>query len=177
MGSDYTATAGAWTAGAKFAPTGATNLVATNGATLAITGVQLEAGSVATPFERRPYGTELVLCQRYFEKSYNTEIAVGTNIDSTGEGAYVASGSSNQGGNIQVFVPFKVTKRANPTVTGWTLDGTSGQWTYATSATNGTNGTFNAGATGQNSTRVFTNVGQNWAACNVSGTWSASAEL
>jgi hypothetical protein len=67
MGSDYTATAGAWTAGAKFAPTGATSVVGTSGATFYITGVQLEAGSVATPFERRPYGTELQLCQRYFQ--------------------------------------------------------------------------------------------------------------
>ena len=48
--------------------TGQTNLVANASATLDITGVQLEAGSVATEFERRPYGTELQLCQRYFQK-------------------------------------------------------------------------------------------------------------
>jgi hypothetical protein len=34
--------------------------------TLDIWGVQLERGSVATPFEQRPIGTELLLCQRYF---------------------------------------------------------------------------------------------------------------
>jgi hypothetical protein len=37
----------------------------TAGDFLYLAGVQLEAGSVATPFERRPYGTELALCQRY----------------------------------------------------------------------------------------------------------------
>lgn len=34
-----------------------------------VTEFQLEAGSVNTPFERRPYGTELALCQRYYEVS------------------------------------------------------------------------------------------------------------
>jgi len=32
-----------------------------------ITGVQLEVGTLATPFERRQYGTELMLCQRYYQ--------------------------------------------------------------------------------------------------------------
>lgn len=36
-----------------------------------ITDVQLEEGSVATPFERRPYGLELSLCQRYYYRAYN----------------------------------------------------------------------------------------------------------
>lgn len=67
-GSSVSATAGAWTSTASVvSATGATNLIATNGATFYITGVQLETGSVATPFERRPFGTDLMLCQRYFQ--------------------------------------------------------------------------------------------------------------
>jgi hypothetical protein len=67
-GATLSATAGAWSAGNKFSATGATSVVGTSGATFYITGVQLEAGSVATPFEHRQYGQELALCQRYFQK-------------------------------------------------------------------------------------------------------------
>ncbi len=65
-GSTYLGTAGAWNAGTAYAVTGQVNLVGTSGATFYITGVQLEAGSVASPFERRDYGRELMMCQRYY---------------------------------------------------------------------------------------------------------------
>jgi len=66
IGPDYTGTANSWQGSQLFASSGAVSVVGTLNATWQITGVQLEAGSVATPFERRPYGTELALCQRYY---------------------------------------------------------------------------------------------------------------
>ena len=64
-GSTYITTANAWATGEYYGATGQTNLIATNGATFFITGVQLEKGNTATSFDYRPYGTELALCQRY----------------------------------------------------------------------------------------------------------------
>ena len=46
--------------------TGGTKIMATSGATYQLTGIQLEIGSVATDFEHRSYGEELLLCQRYY---------------------------------------------------------------------------------------------------------------
>jgi hypothetical protein len=66
VGSTYSGTASAWAGANYLSATGATSVVGTNGATFYITGVQLEKGSVATPFERRDYGRELAMCQRYY---------------------------------------------------------------------------------------------------------------
>jgi hypothetical protein len=65
VGSTLSGTAGAWASASLLSATGATSVIATNGATFYITGVQLEAGTVASPFERRDYGRELMMCQRY----------------------------------------------------------------------------------------------------------------
>lgn len=86
VGSTYTGTAGAWAGTAYYNATGATSVVATNGATFYITGVQLEVGTVATSFDFRPYGTELALCQRYFQswggETQYTCFAQGTSMSS-----------------------------------------------------------------------------------------------
>jgi hypothetical protein len=68
-GSTLSGTAGAWAATNYNSATGAVSVVGTNGATWYITGVQLEKGSTATSFDYRPYGTELMLCQRYYYKT------------------------------------------------------------------------------------------------------------
>jgi hypothetical protein len=83
----------------------------TAGDFLYITDVQLEVGSVATPFERRPYGTELALCQRYY---YRT---------ATFTSGFLSSHAAING-IIAATVSFPVTMRATPTgsiVTAFTL--------------------------------------------------------
>ena len=66
VGTTLSGTAGAWAASNFISATGSVSVVGTSGATFYITGVQLEAGSVATPFERVDYGRELLMCQRYY---------------------------------------------------------------------------------------------------------------
>lgn len=65
-GSNFSGTAGAWNGNNNNSATGSVSLMGTLNATWYVTGVQLEVGSVATPFERRQYGQELALCQRYY---------------------------------------------------------------------------------------------------------------
>ena len=61
-------TAGQWSSTTySFHPTGATDVVATNGATLQITGCQVEVGDTATTYEHRSYGYELERCRRYYQ--------------------------------------------------------------------------------------------------------------
>lgn len=101
-GSTYTtSTPNQWVNGSYSSTTGVVNDIATTGNEFTITGIQLEEGSVATPFENRPYGLELSLCQRYYEK-----VDVGRcNIPIYGTGTgFIGS------------VKYKVPKRASPTI-------------------------------------------------------------
>jgi hypothetical protein len=94
---------------------------------LYITNVQLELGDTATPFEHRSYGQELALCQRYYEKSYNPDVAPATN---TQAGRVFVIGRV-QSVNVIDYVQtlqFSVAKRANPTFTFYKSDGSSSDW-------------------------------------------------
>lgn len=109
VGSTYAGTANAWAAGTYLGVSGQTNLVATNGATWYVTGVQLEVGSSATGYEYRQYGTELALCQRYYEMI--GDVVGGSTNQSLFADSYAAGGST-----CQINWTYRQQKRAAPTV-------------------------------------------------------------
>lgn len=174
VGSTYSGTAGAWAGANYYSCTGATSVVGTNGATFYITGVQLEAGTTATSFDYRPYGTELALCQRYYCKSYQIETVPQT---STTVGVFavvtVTSPSSGQAG-VGGGNKWPVQMRTIPTVTIYSQIGTAGKLSSG-GADNGTSVTSEApsqiGAVGIVSSSGLTN--NNW----YYGHFVATAEL
>jgi hypothetical protein len=71
-----------------------------------IWGIQVEKGTLATPFEQRPVGTELALCQRYYQS--------GATISSGW--AFYNSGAGDNLRGTNITLPFKVTMRSSPTI-------------------------------------------------------------
>ena len=114
-GSTVSGTAGAWAGTLYTSATGATSVVGTNGATFYITGIQLEVGDTATPFEHRSYGDELAMCQRYYQKF---QALVGDSTHAWQGGA---------GSSWSVLMP-PVATRANPTMTTTPASGSGATW-------------------------------------------------
>jgi len=107
--------------------------------TFFITGIQMEVGSQATPFEHRSFGEELLLCQRYFEM-------LGRNPDSdTFSFANMPTKIAQQGSYVQGH-GYRVLKRAVPTVVIFSRNGTSGKVSvFATGSDASNNWSINSG--------------------------------
>ena len=128
-GSTFSGTAGAWAAGNFFSATGAVSVVGTSGATFYITGVQLEAGSVASPFERRPYGTEVQLCQRYYCKTFSQDVAPVQNQGGTGSISFISQAAQLW----DAMWRFPVEMRNTPTtITTYSTNAASANWSTNT---------------------------------------------
>ena len=110
-GSSGHGTANQWTTSGTFAAnrtSGSVDWIANNGATFYITGIQLEVGEQATPFEHRSFGDELARCQRYFARidgSVSTVMGIG-----------IAHGLDNDTSIIDIYAPVRP-MRASMTVT------------------------------------------------------------
>jgi len=96
----------AWLNSNSTTATGSQNLCATLGATIKLTGVQFEVGTVATSFDFRSYGTELQLCQRYFQVLMSGQY----------NDAYMATNRSSSGTTVSCPIRFVQTMRSAPTV-------------------------------------------------------------
>jgi hypothetical protein len=142
-GANLRGPANAWASANYNGVTGSASLVGTSGATFSLTGVKLEVGSVATPFNRQSLAKSMADCQRYYQ--------VGWLLFNT----YAAAGL-----NIQLAVPVITAMRASPTVTpvavsnsnvsGFSLSASANNvWNSATSVAAGAvglNTTFNLSA-------------------------------
>ena len=101
----------------------------TNDSTFDITGVQLEVGSQATPFEHRGFGEELALCQRYYCHTYSYGIYPGSDftVESNARRGMLFNYRQNST-NYQAFQWAPPTEmRAVPTQTHYSMRGTAGK--------------------------------------------------
>jgi hypothetical protein len=100
QGTTFSGTAGVWVAGNRGTATGSVSMISNALATLDIAQVQLEPGSVATAFDRRPDPVEIIITGRYYEASQ-----------------FNLAGYQLIGAAVQQFIPATIYKRATPTVT------------------------------------------------------------
>jgi hypothetical protein len=112
-GSTYaTSTLNTWQNVLYLTASSTANWIGTTSATFYVTGVQLEVGSVATPFERRQYGEELMLCQRYYYR-----------ISSSGNYTSFGLGITSSTTSALINMPLPVTMRTAPTAADFSAAG------------------------------------------------------
>lgn len=140
--------------------------------TWTIGNVQLELGSTATTFEQRPIGTELALCQRYYQTSYPVGVAPGTGSVAT---PYVIEAYANN--TIAGFDFGGVSMRTTATVVIYSTSGTVAKVAAFLSGTD-TGTTVSAGNISDKGVLTVSDSGTGFAVgAAYRFHWTASAEL
>lgn len=106
LGNGSSQTTGSWLSTVSEGASGMTQWISTNGATMYITGVQLEAGESATAFERRTYSTEFSMCRYYFKT-----------VRHDGYRAAIQATNAGAGGTPYFHISTGEIMRATPTIT------------------------------------------------------------
>ncbi len=158
-GSTYQSTANSWLSSAAIATSNQVNGLGTAGGTpdtFQLTGVNLVPGSVpvsqeSSPYMVKPFNEELMLCQRYYEKSYDYTVALGASSDASCVGIASRAASATATAGFAVGFPYKVRKRTAPTITLYDTLGASGKIHIA------------QGGSLQSDTGSTSRVGEGWA--------------
>jgi len=145
-GTDYEAPndTGGWITADDFGFSGATYPGETTNATWQITGIQLEVGDTATPFEHRSYGEELALCQRYYY------------MHTTDSDSVISLGYMWNNSELGAVIQFPVTMRAEPSLSKG--NGTNWYRFERNSSSNGWDGFVGTARPGKNSIYVYSNA-------------------
>lgn len=115
-GSTYQTTAGSWQNGNYFATSNQVNACDSTSNNVWLASIQIEAGSVATEFEKRSIQQELQLCQRYYQKTFPLATAPATNTGATGAICYRVPTTSGTVNFNQTW-NFATVMRATPSLT------------------------------------------------------------
>lgn len=105
--------ANAWASASYNGVTGSIALVGTASASLNLAQVQLELGTVGTTYEVRHFGTELQMCERYYQTSYDPGVLPGSVSNNGAQGHVVEAASSFP----SIQLPFRTPMRTTPNIT------------------------------------------------------------
>ena len=144
-GSDFTSgtlSSDTWHSTQANRAVGQVNVVDNTANNFYLTGVQLEVGSQATPFEHRSFGEELALCQRYYYHTYSYGTPAGSTFNQDYEAPIIIIGTGNHGMGVCNGV-YPVEMRASPTVSFYGSDGTANRIRHWNSSSLSAYGTVN----------------------------------